>query len=591
MVSLQGKFKERSPIETVQIIKDFFAKRGFDLRMTTCFQSEAGTWTCHIDLYKNHIKLLGANGKGMTYDFCLASGHAELYERFCNMSPHKRNLMFMREYMKQNYEKNGYYILPGERYDIDIKDMLNAAPCVKHYYQALFKNTANLEKMIPILTDGKLIAAPYKNIANEDIIYMDPRILERVTMTCGEAGGNTLDEALVQAISEICEHLCTESMILNPQEKYYVVPNEKIANAEIIEKIQNIENLGYKIYIFDLSYNFNMPVVMSVLVNPYNSSIRCNWGSFPVFDIAVERVITELYQGIATYLDNSDGIEIPYKAFSPYEFLMQYGNNYTGGMYFNESIFTEDKIIYVDTSNKDIFRDPGTNEELLQYYIDLGKKFGYNFYYADMSKCDDIYAVDVFCPEFDISKGCLYAFSHMSDLVRQHGMDTVVAVVQMMNNITNILTENIDYTIIKQNIQALIKYYFDPALNGRYTGMLMCDNWDNLLPSSHAIFDFATGLHQYIDLSQLFEIVSRCSDNAYLYPRLRKYATIQSYIAQGYTNQEVIDIMAQFGHTVTQADFENLRNEDYIILNYFVEPTAMFYNSDLYHDIVQGFVK
>ena len=121
--------------------------------------------------------------------------------------------------------------------------------------------------------------------------------------------------------------------------------------------------------------------------------------------------------------------------------------------------------------------------------------------------------------------------------------------------------------------------------------MLMCDNWDNLLPSSHAIFDFATGLHQYIDLSQLFEIVGKCSDNTYLYPRLRKYATIQSYIAQGYTNQEVIDIMAQFGHTVTQADFENLRNEDYIILNYFVEPTAMFYNSDLYHDIVQGFVK
>jgi len=38
-----------------------------------------------------------------------------------------------------------------------------------------------------------------------------------------------------------------------------------------------------------------MPVLMSVLVNDKEQNITINFGSFPVIDIALERIITELY--------------------------------------------------------------------------------------------------------------------------------------------------------------------------------------------------------------------------------------------------------------------------------------------------------
>jgi ribosomal protein S12 methylthiotransferase accessory factor YcaO len=47
-----------------------------------------------------------------------------------------------------------------------------------------------------------------------------------------------------------------------------------------------------------MSYNFNVPVLMSLAVNKTTHAISVNLGSSPIFDIACERIITELYQGI-----------------------------------------------------------------------------------------------------------------------------------------------------------------------------------------------------------------------------------------------------------------------------------------------------
>jgi len=44
---------------------------------------------------------------------------------------------------------------------------------------------------------------------------------------------------------------------------------------------------------------------MSLLVDRDSGILNMNFGAFPVFDIAAERVITELYQGIQTYKSSS----------------------------------------------------------------------------------------------------------------------------------------------------------------------------------------------------------------------------------------------------------------------------------------------
>ena len=45
---LDFRYKERTPIETIQIIKDFFKEKGFTLDLEKESQSEAETYSCHI---------------------------------------------------------------------------------------------------------------------------------------------------------------------------------------------------------------------------------------------------------------------------------------------------------------------------------------------------------------------------------------------------------------------------------------------------------------------------------------------------------------------------------------------------------------
>ena len=84
MTSLKQHYKERDPMDTVQLITDFFTNRGYKIKITSIEQSEIGTWTCHVEIFKGNLKIQHAHGKGVTKEYCLASGHAELYERFCN---------------------------------------------------------------------------------------------------------------------------------------------------------------------------------------------------------------------------------------------------------------------------------------------------------------------------------------------------------------------------------------------------------------------------------------------------------------------------------------------------------------------------
>ena len=79
------KFKDRSPVQTVKIIRDFFSNKQFLIKEEAVLQSlESQTWYAHLELYYNDKFILSSNGKGITRDYCLASGYGELYERFCN---------------------------------------------------------------------------------------------------------------------------------------------------------------------------------------------------------------------------------------------------------------------------------------------------------------------------------------------------------------------------------------------------------------------------------------------------------------------------------------------------------------------------
>ena len=110
------KYKDRDPMETVSIIHSFFVYKGFNIQVERLAETECGTWGCVVILFANDQFIFSQNGKGATREFALASGYAELFERFCNKLGIYNNPILGKAYTDLNYEANGYYLCKGEKF-------------------------------------------------------------------------------------------------------------------------------------------------------------------------------------------------------------------------------------------------------------------------------------------------------------------------------------------------------------------------------------------------------------------------------------------------------------------------------------------
>jgi len=136
MTNLSVHYKEIDPLETVKNVTDFFISNGLSLKISDVNQSEAGTHYCHVDVYDpSGVLIGGANGKGVTKEYSLASGHAELYERFCNGMFLNGSYYWNRKIQEMSYEKYGYNLRPDEKV-LTFEEALENVPTLKTYWQA-----------------------------------------------------------------------------------------------------------------------------------------------------------------------------------------------------------------------------------------------------------------------------------------------------------------------------------------------------------------------------------------------------------------------------------------------------------------------
>jgi len=287
----------------------------------------------------------------MTKEYALASGHAELYERFCNKIMFLTNPLWTRKFMEINQTEHGYYFSPDERI-LSYEELFKNPRSEVYFKKVSGYSPKLLRSMIKFITNGTYVGVPLYNIADHsDVSYIDPRMLMLITRSNGMAAGNTLNEALVQAISELVERDAADRILYRDiKAPHYAIDLEKIEDVHLKEVINKIKALGYKFYMFDLSYNYNIPVMMSLLIDNKDGSIRINFGSFPVFEIAAERVLTELYQGIQSFSGKNWACQTqtPYKSVSE-EFMRGVYGNSINGTIFPAEFFNS--IEYVDTYN------------------------------------------------------------------------------------------------------------------------------------------------------------------------------------------------------------------------------------------------
>ena len=324
--------------------------------------------------------------------------------------------------------------------------------------------------------------------------------------------------------------------------------------------INSIEKAGHSIYVFDMSYIYNMPVLMSVLVSD-NHLWYINLGAAPVFEIALERVFTEIYQGTPSFKEN---LKIPSKLF------MQPYRNYTveDAVYDNYSspvlrkCYPEEILLnrqLVSTYNHNVFLSGNSysNEYLCNYFRKLNKINNFDVYVRDLSQISDIRAVRVFCANQDV-------FPWKYTICNYMPLEDRTKISDFVLNVFGKNKYDKDYIEALESIENILMHPVNQNALDEYMALLL-DGGDIIYPISTLDEFFA----YYINL------IRNDDDTTKILPsRVFYFKTLYDYVkSKKYTKEEVIKIFVEnLGYkniAEINDDYDNIFDKSYVIKNMF----------------------
>ncbi len=283
-------YKDESPLNTVEKIKNILHSHGIE---TTETWLESSVPYC----YSLRVSVIGTtfstNGKGVTKEFALASGYGELMERL--------QLGYIGS---DDVQKDGNFSLnDAQSVTVCAADLLSEN---RKWYESLSEKlrffTGEERSPEDILmqyadADGNVSATPYFNITTSQKAYLPTNLRKDVYTANGCAAGNTMQEAIVQAISEVVERYHQIYMyygdITSPD-----IPEDVLKKCDVAYSIISyIRGKGFKVYIKDCSLSEKFPVIGVTIIDTKTGKYHTHFGAYPIFEIALERALTESFQG------------------------------------------------------------------------------------------------------------------------------------------------------------------------------------------------------------------------------------------------------------------------------------------------------
>ena len=404
-------------------------------------------------------------------------------------------------------------------------------------------------------------------------------------MSSGLSAGNSLEEALVQGMSEIFEHYAGEKFFKGEINQLYEI-NQKILPDYLQNIINKICNNGNEIKIFDLSYNTNVPVIMSVLFNKFSYNFHINFAGAPIFEIAVERTLTELYQNKFTYL-SIDKINCQ-KPFDINNWAFCYS---TGFQSFARLNCIPDKLLLnskkIDFYNKEIFykkKNKISNKNFVEHYYQICKEtLNSDIYYINNSPIKNMYALQIYCPNLDFKNNYPNIFQNLSNEEK-----TKIFICYMNYYKALFSLENMSYDEIQLNNFLNLVNTSEISEHMEIFGYLMGSDW---------FYPFPKG--QGYQSKKLFEIfqsgqnseVLLFSDIATLYrPIVREYCTALNYINDSnYSQEEKKSILKMLGiHLDIDYIIQNNSNL-FAFYNIFIKTTQNNLNSSIFKTFINAY--
>ena len=291
------KHKEKSPQDTIFEIRQILNRAGIFTVLNHTSEEYEGAHSNRISLYPS--KILGQNGKGTDELFATASGYAELMERIQN------NALDQRLHTKELRGYASFWDFPDEKI-ITIDELLAQDDS---YLNNIFQKLGYVfqwqrESFLETLAqkyygrfDGTINVVPYVDVFSDRIIYLPLALIKLFALTNGMTAGNTLEEALVQGISEVYERHVNKILIrggYTPPE----IPREHFNRYGLNNLIEQIERGGkYKVSVRDCSLGKGYPVTATIIRDLEHGTFGIKFGCHPSLAISVERTLTEALQG------------------------------------------------------------------------------------------------------------------------------------------------------------------------------------------------------------------------------------------------------------------------------------------------------
>jgi len=299
------KGKDAEPQDTVNKITAILEKISINTKHHFIEQSLEHCFSSRVYAEGELENYIGANGKGTTREYCLASGYAEFMERI-------QNAMFLYDaHMLDKTLADGLDKTNKNLNDRGWDELLAEGDSILNKYVDICAKTINdspvwLKRNIAIeqmkstfsYLGNRIPTIPYFHTNAKRYEWIPDKILRFFFMSNGMAAGNTLEEALVQGYSEIYERIAQREIIvkqLTPPR----IPQEVIDRFPYVKGVINdIEAAGpYKVIVCDCSLGRNIPAVCGIIADTNTHTFGIRFGSHPNLGIALERVFTESLQG------------------------------------------------------------------------------------------------------------------------------------------------------------------------------------------------------------------------------------------------------------------------------------------------------
>ena len=268
------------------------------------------------DLWSVHLAIAScpaiySNGKGSSHDAALASAYGELYERLAT------HMSFADFYLGSNVSNEKFVHFPDEKWT-PLSDDESGTPIPPDILNVKLRELygkdtdLTLESLVDLQScsfERGVCSIPFTNARNGEIVYFPVNLLDNLYASNGMSAGNTEYEALVQGLSEILERY-VKAKIIREGLTLPRVPDKIIEkypkSAATLSALQSDE---LKAICYDASLGGRYPVVCVVLFNESNGTCVASFGSHPIFEVALDRTLTELMQG-RTFSD-LDGFDEP----------------------------------------------------------------------------------------------------------------------------------------------------------------------------------------------------------------------------------------------------------------------------------------